>query len=743
VFAATPEEVKTAIARGQEFLLNTQTNGNWEPPTDPAKKGDNPDLGGYTAIATYALLASGVSPQDPKVKSGIDYLVKLNDMTGIYAIGIRAQIWHLLPRKPEYLAAAKRDAQLLIEGVGKKAPNTGMYHYTIAPNGNFHHSPAQYGVLGMWACDQAGIEVSQQYWQAVQDAWRKNQQPDGGWSYKFKPDPGHPVTAAMTTAGVATLFITQDYLSLNNGVNCKPPLANAWIDKGMRWMEQNFSTIGKGDMYTWYGVERIGVASGYKFFGSSDWYQLGADIVVKQQNKNNGSWNYRGGNVGTSYALLFLSRGSAPVVMNKLQYSTETAKAVPTNPQKQTTVISSADNVWNTRPRDAANVVRWMGKEIEHDLNWQITDLAGRPEDMLDAPILYVAGSKPPVFTTDERDKLKRYAELGGLIFGHADCASASFATAFRKLGTDLFPGYEWRELPDNHPIYTRQQFLRTTWKVKPRLVGLSNGSRELMLLLPQGDAGAAWQTLAAARKPELFQLMSSIFQYTIDKANYRRKGETWVLAPDPKIKPTRSIKMARLQYAGNWDPEPAGWARLATSMANVDKVTLDVQKVELGKGALKPADFPLAHLTFVEKPRLSEMQWKELGAYVNAGGRVLVDVTGGEPNAALDVENELIKLAPDKAAQFQTPIPLDDSFYATASPKIPITYRPYAQKIAGVKSEPRLRRIVTDANGQIFFSPDDLSSGLVGMPTDGIVGYTPATSLELARRIVLAPAPK
>ena len=80
--------------------------------------------------------------------------------------------------------------------------------------------------------------------------------------------------------------------------------------------------------YGWYGVERIGVASGYKYFGTTDWYAAGADELVKQQNKD-GSWrsNFPGATPipDTAFAMLFLSRGRAPVVMNKLDYSAATA----------------------------------------------------------------------------------------------------------------------------------------------------------------------------------------------------------------------------------------------------------------------------------------------------------------------------------------------------------------------------------------------------------------------------------
>ena len=49
--------------------------------------------------------------------------------------------------------------------------------------------------------------------------------------------------------------------------------------------------------------------------------------------------------VNTSFAILFLAQGRAPIVMNKLEYD-----------------IAGKDGNWNQRPRDVANVTRWIGK---------------------------------------------------------------------------------------------------------------------------------------------------------------------------------------------------------------------------------------------------------------------------------------------------------------------------------------------------------------------------------------------
>jgi len=58
-------------------------------------------------------------------------------------------------------------------------------------------------------------------------------------------------------------------------------------------------------------LERCGAASGYKSFGEKDWFNLGADWLVKQQDKESGAWD-GANNPSTSFALLFLGRGRSP-----------------------------------------------------------------------------------------------------------------------------------------------------------------------------------------------------------------------------------------------------------------------------------------------------------------------------------------------------------------------------------------------------------------------------------------------
>ncbi len=103
VAAATPAEVDAAIEKGKKLLYSLQRPGGyWEFDDHRVGAGHNNEqmqgdtFGGFTAIATYALLASGESPQDPRMAAAIQFLINA-DVIGIYSLGVRANVWPFLP----------------------------------------------------------------------------------------------------------------------------------------------------------------------------------------------------------------------------------------------------------------------------------------------------------------------------------------------------------------------------------------------------------------------------------------------------------------------------------------------------------------------------------------------------------------------------------------------------------------------------------------------------------------------
>lgn len=757
--AATEQQVDESIKKGIEFLYSKQgSDGTWERSSHPKlNKGHDPQLpydqrqwGGLTAIATYALLASGETPQEAKLKPALEFLEKAN-IQSTYALGVNSLVWLYVPPTPKTKMLLAHNARMFELGMIKSGDGAGLFTYwTGTKEGTespiwtnntvgfgpqkgqsmpFDMSNSQYGILGMWGLSENGVEVKAEFWKRAQDGWEKAQRPDGGWRYDTKPE--HKVSASMTAAGIATLYILQDFTTPDHWNICNGSAPNPYIEKGLAWMDREIDkVVNTPGYYTMYGLQRIGVASGRKYFGTTDWYEKGADFIVKHQ-KPDGSWIGKGELhahdpiTDTCFALLFLSRGRAPVLMNKLQYETTSAS-------------SELSTGWNERPRDVANLARWAGRQLERDLNWQVVNLKVPPEELHDAPILYISGSQRLDLDAKSVEKLRTFVQEGGMIVGNPDCGKEAFANTFMQLGRKLFPKYNFRPLPATHPIFTREQYMAANWRARPEVKALSNGVRELMILLPESDPGRAWQTRSDRSKEQLFELGADIFLYSVDKKHLQNKGETYVVEPDAKIKPTRKIKLARLMVGENPDPEPGAWRQFAAVMHNRQQIDLSFLDAQPGGGLLAAAK--VAHLTGTTAFTLSESARLEIKTFVQNGGTLIVDAAGGSGEFAAAAENELRTIFGPDARQLDTPLPPSSPVFNQQECKIEsVMFRTFAREILlhGVK-QPRIRGITFGNRVRVFYSREDLTAGLVGEPVDGIFGYEPQSATDLVAAMLM-----
>jgi hypothetical protein len=728
--AASPVDVDAAIAKAKKYIYSQQKNGNWERVERPVKDTQfgsdvtGPQWGGQTALALFALLVAGEDPQSKELAPAIEFLMKA-ELTGTYALGMRAQVLLLLPKSPAVDKLMRDNTKQLIGLMKTKGPGEGFYDYDAEGN-SYSLSRAQYAVLGVWAAAQSGVEVERQYWAKVEKAWVAAQEKDGGWRYQHHNNQ-YPATAGITAVGIATLFIIQDQLYTTRGLDCKDPTEIPAIEKGIAWMSKNFNRVASDQKVereypnpNLYAVERVGVAGGLKYIGTHDWYKFGCEYLLRMQKKN-GSW-------GGSYSLLsdtcfgvaFLSRGRAPVIFNKLDWIADK---------------KSAGGNWNRRPRDVANATRWIGRSSERDFNWQIVNLESPIEDWHDAPILYLSGSDPLKIDKPSVEKMRRFTEDGGMLLINADCGRGGFIGSARKLASEMYPSYEFRELPADHPIYTTN-FSRAKWKTKPSLLGVSNGVRELIILIPQADPAKAWQRGAFRGSEESWQLAANLVFYASDQAELKYKGERHFIADDPKAKTTASLKVARLQYKGNWDPEPGGWRRLRNVLRTQDKLDLTIEPVELATGKLDGVK--VAHLTGTTKIKLDDAAKAQLKKFVADGGMLIVDAAGGSAAFASSVEADMESLG--TGAKLEA-LPPDHSLFG-AKDELKISYRAFAKKVlTGKTNVPRVKAVRVGDRPAILFSREDLSAGLVGNAVGGIVGYSPETATQLVRRMILRAA--
>lgn len=787
--AASKADVDAMVEKAKTFLYGVQAaDGTWE--TSPTRQGESADYehlqgstwGGATAVVTYALLAAGESSQEPRLAKAIAFL-KSAELIGTYAVGFRAQVWQFLPNTPERRKLALRDGQALVKSIRKEKPVVGLYGYhVVGPGDQFtDHSNSQIAVLGVATSADLGCEVPDNYWPVVSGAWHRTQNADGGWPYAPTYDPTNapPSITSMSAAAAATLTLTREHRQDRAAGGCGGTVTDPAVDRALAWVGEHFDATMAGQhmfngypsrYYALYTVERAGVATGNRYLGALDWYAASGDFLLKSQQPD-GSWRSpmaKSELSDTAFGLLALSYGRAPVTMLKLKYGpgdaqspTTATKASDRDPspaftrptaapvakkrQPAAAAAQAADQDvrdptlrWNQRPRDVANVVRWIGGQMERRLNWETADLDAPAEQFNDAPILFIAGDRALNFDEADQAKLRRYVEAGGMIVAHADCGSDAFSASARSLSQRLFPLYEFRELPANHSVYVDGIFRRDKWPAKPSVESVSNGVRELFVLLPRGDAARTWQAGLSPKGTEPFwQLAANLYLYVSDPDRARYKGESPVVLPDPTVAVARTLELARLKYNGNWDPEPGGWRRLSAILRNRDGIDLKVREVVLGAGALK--GFKIATLTGTDSFRFDQSQKEELVQFVKAGGKLLVDAAGGSAKFAVAAEAELLAALGQPIGA--TPLPADHALYQLAGHEIKafVYRRPSQANVAGNRPVgPTVRALMRDGNPAVLMSNHDITGGMVGQPVNGIVGYSPDTATDIARNFVL-----
>jgi len=718
--------VDQAIEKGIAYLWSQQApDGSWGAvPEGPKNKGETNV--GATAICAYALLENGISPQDKRLAKALDFLSKTPGES-TYGIGLRACAWEAAtrydPKFRRYLAA---DVRLLVNSISRQ----GRYGYlsrgqTPAANASWSNSRTQYGNLGVWVGARGDVEVPTGYWQLAMNHWIKDQKSDGGWGYNREHDDYSHIS--MTLAGVASLYVCLDNLYAARFANCRANTEIPALDKGMAWLEKNFLDAFKSGgrnwlLYSLYGIERVALASGYKYFGEHDWYKLGATKLLGLQAKN-GSWvdpysmKLFGPHVSTGYALLFLVRGRHTVVFNKLQY----------------------DGDWNNRPRDMATLTRWLSRTFEATLNWQIINLKVPVSEWHDAPILYLAGDETPKFTDEQIDKLRQYVLQGGTLFSVSECSGHGFRKGIRELYQKLFPEYPLTAIPPDHPLYS------VHFKIpgRPAMFVASNGIRPLVVHVDD-DLARHWQLDLSATQKNSFETAANLVMYITDKRFRHRGVSPW--PEKPSVKPERTVKLTVVQHEGNCNPEPLAHERFARLLLKNTKTALEISG-PVPADQLPGGAASVAVLTGTRAFALPAQQKAALKAFVEGGGLLVVSAAGGSAGEAKDFDASARKLldelfGADKLRALATTSPL---FQIKGMEIESVKYRPMTRRKLGGMKGPNLRAVMAD-DGRILvlYSSEDLTAGLVGYPAYGVDGYDPGegdeggSAYEIMRNIVL-----
>ena len=163
------DSVAQMMVKARDFIYQQQKPaGDWEnfrfldnadpfpPHTYPARA----TWGRRTAIATYALLASGEKPTDDRIVRAVDWLKKSDQAPGCYVYGFQLLVWMNLPQTAEVKMIARQDADKISRMF--TSDNLAWYEPQSTYGNNAIRSDtcnAQIGALGLWAATYCDVKV--------------------------------------------------------------------------------------------------------------------------------------------------------------------------------------------------------------------------------------------------------------------------------------------------------------------------------------------------------------------------------------------------------------------------------------------------------------------------------------------------------------------------------------------------------------------------------------------------------
>ena len=619
--AVTDDEVVKAIDAGREHLISmAKGDGSFS-----GGGGPEAGQGGISALVFMTLAYMREHPNRPYMSKGLDYLLNLDADQGFgtrqgYCVPIRIMgLSYIHP----YLLGDKRTAvrQKLTEDILRLTvgqANNGGWRYALKGGNDYDFSVSQWPILAMREANLVGIEFPTDSLRKARDLYYKLQHPDGGWHYQAGP----VSYGSMSAAGAASLFIINDVLDPSAGCPCnggrsRPPDAEneRHLDLALAWLWKNYTSTqnpksegqpGHGRTLYWlYCAERVGIASGYKYFGDHNWYKEGVESLLKDQ--KGGSW---GSTDNTCFALLFLYKGRAPILFNKLRF----------------------DGIWNAHRRDMANLTTYIERAKEQQFHWQIVETKSPLDELHEAPILYITAETVPAKwdeDTEFQKKLRAFTDTGGTILFEASCGNPTVRKWFQDFSKKVWPEWNLKPLGPDHGVFA----FPTPLKQRPELMGIDDGIRT-SVFFALDDISCNWQTRAVATKDYLFKWGINLYTYATDQAPLRAKLAGAAPKTNRYTQPVKAgaqttLKVARVKHGGDWQTglNYGGLQKLAAAVKQKAGITLDVKEtpqssaadIGVAPGAL--SGYTVAYVTGAGAITFTPEEKQALKDYAGKGG--------------------------------------------------------------------------------------------------------------------------
>ncbi len=753
----TAERVRKAIDNGVNYLKRSQDDarGAWPELSYPK--------GGITALATLALLNSGVQPADASIREAIEYLDRIDvKNASVYSVSLMTMVY--CAAVPDTRRARIRECvDFLVEAQIKRRGNIGGWSYRLNDGGGGDSSNTQFALLALHEAALVGIEIDPEVWLRSRDYWNiSRDRQTGGYRYSASRTVAEP-TGSMTCAGISSVVIIDENLPqtvrLERGrVQCcgdddrleEIEAATEWLAARFQ-VRRNPSQAGGSPfqsdyLYYLYGMERAARLTGQRYFGKHDWYREGAAHLTDDGVQSaNGSWrNIQSSHgeasreIATSFALLFLAKGKRPVVIGKYRHTD--------------------DFDWDRHRRGVHYLTRRLETLWETQLNWQTVEgRVATADDLLESPVLFLSGRDGLRMNQSQKETLRRYVEYGGFIFAEAcqgdGCGeNVAFDADFRQLMAELFPESQLQLLDAAHPVFSAQYPL----SVNPDrpLYGLQSSCRTSVVYCPRNLTGL-WQynrPVTLETLPDTpngprqqieycVQLGCNVVAYATGREVKDKLDRPGTIDDGDFGLGTRTVLIPKLSHGGGADDAPNAWQNIVRRAQFDLRERFRIERTMISPDMEKLAEFPMVFMhgrspfTWLDQEKLALREY-----LTERGGFLFADTICSVNGFADSFRNEIRQILPGHAFRV---IPADDPIWADSGGgynlrQVSMHTRGRDGQVQHFRTPPQLEGVQIDGRWIVVFSPNDLSCAMENASPLQCPGYDKDDAARIGVNVIL-----
>jgi hypothetical protein len=744
------DNVRQSISRGVEYVKSQQNKrtGSWN------GHDDYPE--GLTSLVTLALLNAGEDIGQRHMQRALDQIRAVKRPTKVYATALRTMVLCAASPKADR-ATIEENVRWLLEVQVKSGQYAGGWPYGVGSRPD--NSNTQFALLGLYEAQRVGIPVPREVWERSRDYFRGSQRSDGSWSYYETPAAPTPSTGSMTCAGVCSLVICEEALRYS-GVEdirditcCGESDQDRAIQRGLDWLGRFPLTGNPGSgsyvMYFLYGIERTGRLTGQRFLGDHDWYREGASFLLGRQDSLNGAWRANAVEndpiVSTAFAILFLSKGRRPVLISRLNHSTD-----------------KGSEDWNQHKRSLRNLTQHVENSWKKPLSWQTLRMRNASvTDLLKSPVIFISGQKSLQFSTADEQMLKEYVEQGGFLFVEAcngqGCRGEEFDRSFRAFIARQFPESPLRALAPDHPVWYAETAIKPNDLPKDLwLHGVDACCRTSIVYCPQPlscywdmDSPLARADLPAAIRANVLACTNLGINVLAYATNRELRDKLDPVAMSNGVRELAEVRgvfrLPKLAHNGGANDAANAAQRILAALSTEVDMQVSGEHIMLSPADPNLLDHPVVFMHGRRAFRFSARERKAITTYLERGGFVFADSICASKPFSDSFRREFQAAVP--GAVFETLAEdhelLSDTFSGGSIRQV--TLRDPQSRTGDEPVEASLRRtfaqlevLKIDDRIAVVFSPFDISCGLENQSSPECKGYIQEDAAKIAINAIL-----